>query len=50
MSELHVTLALPFELEKQKGIGGNTHSVTNERIQEQGNTRRISAFCLDSTH
>ena len=48
MNEL--TLALPFELEKQKGKGGNTHSFTNERIQEQGNTRRIPAFCLDSTH
>ena len=28
MNEL--TLALPFELEKQKGKGGNTHSFTNE--------------------
>ena len=39
MNEL--TLVSPFELEKQKGKGGSTHSFTNERKQEQGNTRRI---------
>ena len=48
MNEL--TLVLPLELEKQKGKGGSTHCFTDERIQEKGNTRRISAFCLDSTH
>ena len=48
MNEL--TLVLPFELEKQKGKGGSTHRFTDERIQEQGNTTKISPFCLDSTH